>query len=161
MSETEAQRQDALDGPRPGPRRPDILVERWKIAHAEYRAEVALGWDRTKLFITLSPALTAWIASSDAPAASSPLATRLLFALAALIALAGTFIVDRGHTRYQATRAVVQRLEDALGFADLQTTGGQREARELPRLEKFRVVDVVRGVLIVIALLDVALAVTR
>jgi hypothetical protein len=136
------------------------LVERLKLAHAEYRAEVTLGWDRTKLFLGLSPLLTVAIAVT-APAASGLLATRLLFATAALVALAGAAVVHRAHTRYQATRAVVQRIEDELGFADLQTTGGQRAARDLPRLEKFRVVDVVRGVLVVIALLDVALAVIR
>jgi len=165
MAETEGTRQvarqDALDGPLPGqrpdPRRPDILVERWKIAHAEYRAEVALGWDRMKLFITLNPILTAGIAVSEA----RPRAAQLALVAAAVVALAGTLIVRRSHSRYQATRAVLQHLEDELGFADLQTTGGQRAAREGMRLEWFRVVDVVTGVFVLLAIVDVALAMAR
>ena len=131
------------------------LVERWKLAHAEYRAEVALGWDRMKFFLAANPILTAGIAAFG----TRILAAQLAFIAAALGALAGTLIVRRSHGRYQATRAVLQRLEDELGWADLQTTGGQREARELPRLEKFRVVDIVTSAFIMIALLDVALAV--
>ena len=163
MAETETprqvMRQDALDGLLPDhvhPRRHDLLVERWKVAHAEYRAEVALGWDRMKLFVTLNPVLTAGIVASDA----RPHTARLALVAAAAVALAGTLIVRRSHSRYQATRAVVLRLEDELGFADLQTTGGQRAAREGPRLEWFRVVDVLAFVFVGIAVLDVALAVT-
>lgn len=130
-------------------------VERLKLAHAEYRAEVALGWDRQKLFLTLNPALTAALVASGAHSIGNQLA----FGAAALIALSSTFIVLRSHKRYQATRAVVQRLEDALGFADLQTTGGQRAERGLPRLERFRIVDVIAFVFVMLAIVDVALAV--
>lgn len=131
------------------------MLDRWKIAHAEYRAEVALGWDRAKLFVALSPALTTWLATTDTPRDT---AVRVAFVAAALVAFAGALIVLRSHARYRAARAVVQRLEDELGFADLETTGGQREARGRARLERFRVVDIVAAVLVVIAGLDVALA---
>ena len=125
------------------------------MAHAEYRAEVALGWDRMKLFLTLNPILTAGIAASSMPR----LGIVLALCIAAMVAAAGMFIVRRSHARYRATRTVVQRLEDELGFADLQTTGGQRELRGGLRLERFRVVDVVATVLLLIALFDLVLAV--
>jgi hypothetical protein len=133
------------------------LLERWKLAHAEYRAEVALGWDRQKLFMTLNPVLTAGLAAAAPPAPELPIV--LGFGLAACVALAGMLIVLRSHSRYRATRATLQRLEDLLGFEDLQTTGGQREARGLLRLELFRVVDVIAAVFLLFALLDIVLAV--
>lgn len=135
------------------------LFERWQLAHAEYRAEVALGWDRQKLFLTLSPTLTAGIASLADHGAHAH-AAQLAFMVAALVALAGTLVVYRSHTRYRAARATLLRLETELGFEDLQTTGGQREARAGLRLEKFRIVDVLVVVFLLIAALDVALAVT-
>lgn len=139
--------------PIPDPDRHE-LVERLKLAHAEYRAEVALGWDRQKLFLTLNPALTALVAGL----ARSALAARVGFALAALIALAGAFVVLRSHGRYRATRAALQAIEDRLGLSDLQTTGGQRAARGGMRLETFRIVDLLVVVFLVVALADVALA---
>lgn len=129
--------------------------ERYKLAHAEYRAEVALGWDRQKLFLTLNPAVTALVGVA---AQSHALVARAAFVAAALTALAGALVVRRSHTRYQAARAVLQRLEDELGISDLQTTGGMRAAREMPRLERFRVIDVVVGVFVLYALLDLLAA---
>lgn len=130
------------------------LLERLKLAHAEYRAEVALGWDRQKLFLTLNPVLTAGLLASGA----HTLAARYACVLAALIALAGALVVRRSHGRYRAARAALQRLEDQLGLEDLQTTGGQREARGGLRLERFRVVDVLVGVFLLLAGLDLLLA---
>lgn len=131
------------------------ILERYKLAYAEYRAEVALGWDRQKLFLTLSPTLTALIGSL----ARNPLAARLSLAGAALIALTGAFIVFRSHGRYRAARVAVLALEDQLGIADLQTTGGQRTERGMPRLESFRIVDLLVLVFVLLAGLDVALIV--
>jgi len=131
------------------------LFERYKLAHAEYRAEVALGWDRQKLFLVLPATLTALVSSL----ATHRLAAQVALGTAALVALAGALVVFRSHGRYRATRASLQALEDALGITDLQTTGGQREARGSMRLEAFRVVDVLLAVFLLIALLDVLLAV--
>jgi len=133
------------------------VIERWKLAHAEYRAEVALGWDRQKLFLTLNPVLTAGLAIGGSP----KLATQLGFGVAACVALAACLVVRRSHGRYRAARAVLQRLEDQLGFEDLATTGGQRAARGGPRLELFRIVDVLVGVFLLIALVDIVLAISR
>lgn len=130
------------------------LVERLKLAHAEYRAEVALGWDRQRLFLTLSPLLTAGLAASGPVTVGA----RLACLAAALVALAGTLVVLRSHGRYRAARAALQRIEDQLGFEDLQTTGGQRAARELPRLERFRIVDLLVVVFLLLAAVDIVLA---
>lgn len=131
------------------------LIERYKLAHAEYRAEVALGWDRQKFFLSLNPALTTLIAA----VVRTSSAARLALAAAALTALAGTAIVRRSHGRYRATRATLFAVEDLLGIQDFQTTGGQRAARELPRLERYRIGDIVAAVFVLNALLDIALAV--
>lgn len=131
------------------------LLERYKLAHAEYRAEVALGWDRQKLFLTINPALTALLSSQ----VHVGIGARLALGAAALVALAGLLIVRRSHTRYRATYATLAALEDQLGITDLQTTGGQREARGSLRLENFRVVDVISALFAVLAALDLALAV--
>jgi hypothetical protein len=130
------------------------LLERYKIAHAEYRAEVAIGWDRQKLCLTLSAALTGAVAV----AATRPLAARLTLVAAALIAIAGVLLGVRSHARYRATREQLRAIEDALGISDVQTTGGQREARGAARFERFRVVDVLAMVFVLIAAIDVALA---
>lgn len=130
------------------------LIERLKLAHAEYRAEVALGWDRQKLFLTLNPVLTAGLAVAP----THTLAARLGYVAAAVVAIAGALIVRRSHTRYQAARAALQHLEDKLGLEDLQTTGGQRAARGGLRLERFRIVDVLALTFLVLALVDLVLA---
>ena len=130
------------------------LFERYKLAVAECRAEISLGWERQKLFLTLNPTLTAIVGV----AARSPTAARAALVAAALTALAGAFIVQRSHARYRSARDTAQRLETELGIADLQTTGGQREARGLPRGETYRVIDVVIWVSCVNAALDLALA---
>lgn len=131
------------------------LVERLKLAHAEYRAEVALGWDRQKLFLTLNTTLPALIAAL----AHQALAARIALFCAALVAVTGALVVVRSHRRYRATRVALQAIEDALGIQDLQTTGGQREARGSMRLESFRIVDLLALVFVMQALLDVLLAV--
>lgn len=169
----------------------DLNIERWKLAHAEYRAEVALGWDRQKLFLTLSPTLTvgavlAGLAERGTTHAHR-LAAQLAFMVAALVALAGTLVVYRSHTRYRAARATLLKLEAELGISDQRTTGGQREAQDArkhfdaeddgvslghiqyavavkqgrgDRRERFRIVDVLVVVFLLIAALDVALALT-
>jgi hypothetical protein len=131
-----------------------LAIERYKTAYAEYRAEVALGWDRQKLFLTLPAGLTALVSSIG----SHRVAAQIALVASALVALAGALIVRRSHGRYRAARATLLAIETELGVQDLQTTGGQREARGGLRLERFRVVDVLVGVFCLIAALDVALA---
>jgi hypothetical protein len=132
--------------------RPELL-ERYKLAYAEYRAEVALGWDRQKLFLTLPSTITALTSAL----ATHRLAAQAALLCAVLLSLTGMLVVWRSHGRYRATRQAMQALEDRLGIEDLQTTGGQREARGLMRLEAFRIVDVLIVVFAIIGALDLAL----
>jgi hypothetical protein len=130
------------------------LFERYKLAYQEYRSEVSLGWERQKLFLTLNPTLTALIPAFG----RDKLAGAATLCCAAVIALAGAFIVSRAHSRYRATRLAMHALETQLGIAGVQTTGGQRELKGGPRLEAFRVVDVLVIVFMLNAALDFLLA---
>jgi hypothetical protein len=132
-------------------------VERYKLAYAEYRAEVALGSERQRLFVTLNPAVAALSSS-----ASKPLATAAL-ALAAVASLVGLVLVWRSHGRYRQTRAVLLSIATELGCADdWQTTGGMREARGEPRFERVRVVSALYVLFVLYVLFDiVAIGVLR
>jgi hypothetical protein len=132
------------------------LFRRYELVLVEYRSEVRLGWERQRLFITLSVVMTgfACVASSDQRSGAV-----MALVCAALTAVAGILVVLRSHARYRAVRVSVHQLEDQLGFADLRTTGGQRELRGGQRQERFRVVDVVVGLLGLLTALDVLLAV--
>ena len=77
-----------------------------------------------------------------------------------VVAWEGIMVIRASHRRYRAARDAVLALEDSLGFSDLQTTGGQREARGKPRSERYRVVDIVTAVLAIIGALDVRLLFT-
>jgi hypothetical protein len=124
-------------------------LERYKLAYAEYRAEVALGADRQRVFIALNPAVAALSSSASRPVAVAALA------LAALASLVGLVLVWRSHGRYRQTRAVLLGIAAELGCeSDWQTTGGMREARGEPRFEGPRVVDALTVLLILYALFD-------
>jgi len=125
----------------PAPSRAETL-ERYKLAFAEYRAEVALGNERQKLFVTLNPAIAALSSSAR------PTLALLALTLAALASLAGIALVWRSHGRYQRTRGPLLAIARELGFEhDWQTTGGMREARGEPRFEGVRVVTILTVVL--------------
>ncbi len=132
----------------------DDLFKRYSIAYQEYRAEVTLGWDRMKTFLTINPTFTVLLAMND----KVTLPVRLAAIGAASIALAGALIVHRSHKRYKATQGPLQQLQRDLGIEDILTTGGQREAVGLARLEQYRIADVVTWVFVLIAALDLALA---
>lgn len=132
------------------------LLELYKLAHAEYRAEVNLGWERQKLFLGFNP-LVATLAASLAQHA--PWGARAGLVSAALVSVAGILVVWRSHGRYRATRAHMQALERKLRIDGLETTGGMREARGEPRLEGFRVVTVLMTILACLALLEVGFAI--
>lgn len=128
------------------------LVERYKLAYQEYRAEVALGVERQKLFLALSPAVAAFSAGKDKPAAVAALV------LSGLASGVGILVVHRSHGRYRATRAVLLRLGAELGWDDIETTGGMREERGLLRLESYRVSTTVCWLLGTYALISFAAA---
>lgn len=127
------------------------LFERYKLAVAEYRAEVSLGSERQKLFVGLNPAVAALSSSAGKPVAMAALA------LAAAASLVGILLVWRSHGRYRQTRAVLLERAAAVGCeGDWQTTGGMREARGEPRFEGPRVVTAITVLLVLYALFDVA-----
>ena len=129
------------------------LIERYKLAYAEYRAEVALGIERQRIFIALAPAVAAFASNRD------HLIATLAFLLSAAASVVGILLVHRSHTRYRAVRAIVLGLGDKLGWDDLATTGGMREARGDPRLERFKVTGSVMALLALYAFFDVIAAV--
>ena len=125
--------------------------ERYKVAVAEYRAEVALGNERQKLFIGLNPVIAALSANTQHLA----IATAAL-GLAAAASLVGVSLVARSHGRYQRTREVLLQLATELGCAhDWQTTGGMRESRGEPRWEGPRVTTSVKLLLGLYVVFDV------
>lgn len=128
------------------------LIERYKLAYAEYRAEVALGTERQKLFVLLAPAVAAFVSNRETAIAV------LAFVLSAAASVVGILLVDRSHSRYLATRAVIMRLGEQLGWDDLQTTGGMREARGLLRIEPFKVTGAVKVLLGLYAAFDLVAA---
>lgn len=132
------------------------LMELYKLGHAEYRAEVSLGWERQKLFLTLNPTLLAIV---GALGAQEPHAAQAALAAAAAVSVAGMFVVVRSHGRYRATRAQLDVLAGELSVPGLETTGGMRQAQGKPRAEGFRVVTVVVTVLALFVLLDLILVV--
>lgn len=119
------------------------LVERLTVAHAEYRAEVALGWDRQRLFLTIAPVLTAGLAAVGV----HTLATRLACGVAALVALAGAAVVHRSHWRCVAAHCTLRAIAAQLGIDDPRPTDDRH------------VVHVLAGAFVALAALDVALAV--
>jgi hypothetical protein len=130
--------------------KPGELLERYKIAYAEYRAEVSLGNERQKLFVTLNPVIAALSSSTHVDLASAALV------LAAGASLLGVLLVARSHGRYQRTRDVLLGHARELGWeADWQTTGGMREAQGAPRWEGPRVTSAVKTLLVLYAVFDV------
>lgn len=127
-------------------------IERYKIAYQEYRAEVALGNERQKLFIGLNPVIAAFAGTSSRLELVS--AALLLAAMASIV---GVVLVSRSHGRYQRTRDVLLGIATELGCeSDWQTTGGMREARGEPRWEGPRVTTAVKWLLMLYAVFDVA-----
>lgn len=131
---------------------PAPLLERYKIAYAEYRAEVSLGNERQKLFVTLNPAVAAL-----SVATREPIALTAALVLAACASVVGIVLVSRSHGRYQQTRHVLLALAKQLSCeSDWQTTGGMREERGEPRYEsRLKVTTAVKALLAVYALFDV------
>lgn len=130
----------------------DELIERYKLAYAEYRAEVALGTERQRIFIALAPAVAAFVSNRDTVIAV------LALLCSAAASVVGILLVHRSHTRYRATRAVVLGLGDRLAWDDLRTTGGMREAKGELRRERFKVAGAVQALLGLYAAFDVLAA---
>lgn len=134
------------------------LFLRYQIAHSEYRAEVQLGWERQKFFLTLAVAISTGV-MLDLGGGDYGLAATAL-QLSTTIAFAGSLISTRSHKRYKAAIQQVQKIEDALLITDVQTTGGQRTNRGAVRGEWFSVGTVISFVFAMIVLFNVAATIT-
>jgi hypothetical protein len=135
--------------PEPPPLRPELL-ERYKLAVAECRAEVTLGTERQKLFLALNPAVAAFASNGHRTIAITALA------LAAVASLTGFVLIKRSHQRYQAARDVMLERARAVGAGDdWQTTGGMKNALGKPRAEGIRVTTAIRLLLLAYTAFDV------
>jgi hypothetical protein len=148
MMQTEVTHHVRAAPPPEAPVRPD-LMERYKLAVAEYRAEVALGTERQKLFLALNPAVAALITNGHTSIAVTALG------LAAFASMTGIVLVRRSHQRYRQAREVMLERARAVGAGDdWQTTGGMRNALGKPRGEGVRVTTALQWLLVAYALFD-------
>ena len=101
-------------------------LDRYKLAYAEYRAEVELGSRRQLWFLALGPVLVAL--------ASRGIRHELIVGallLAACVSAAGIIVVRRSHERYRRTRDVLLSQARELGVeGDWRTTGGMGGPKE-------------------------------
>lgn len=142
---------------------PELLRALYKQAFDEYRAEVALGWDRQKFFLTLNLAVLAAATSIIKLQPGSPYGwmPAVLLLMCVPVALLGHIVVDQGHRRYRRTREVFQSLETRLRLPPdvvLQTTEGMRGEREAG-LRVPRITDASKGIFLLFALVEAAMAV--
>lgn len=129
-------------------------VERYRLAYAEYRAEVSLGHERQTFFLALNPLIVAVAGWGKSPGLAA-----LALVFAAMASAVGMFVVSRSHLRYRRTRYALLDVARALGTeTDWQTTGGMREALGMPRFEGMRVTTAVRALLLAYVVADVAAA---
>jgi uncharacterized membrane protein YidH (DUF202 family) len=140
---------------------PETLHHLQRQAFDEYRAEVALAWDRQKAFFTLNLAVAGLAASLvQLSRASHGWAPAGLLLLDVCVALLGVVVVAAGHRRYRRTRAALKAFEKRLGVPPdlaLQTTAGMAgEAR--PPLH-IRVTAASRWILALFAVAEAAAAV--
>lgn len=132
------------------------FVALYQLAHAEYRAEVELGWRRAQLFLALGMAGPV-VVGLRSPLEGAGVMTCLASAAACV---AGVLIVRRSHGRYRATREPLQQLERELGVAGIGTTGGMREGHGQARAEGYRVTTVLAVLLGGLGVLNAALVMT-
>lgn len=131
------------------------LLELYKLAHSEYRAEVALGSERQKLFLGLNPISAALVANL---AQHAPLAGRIGLIGTAAISAAGILVIWRSHGRYRAVRNRMVAMERELGIKGFDTTGGMRVENGEPRRETFKISTVVMAALALLTVLELSAA---
>lgn len=131
------------------------LMKVYETHAAEYRLQVQLGWDRLKFFVTLNVALLAALsgfAQSRVAAAG--------YVAGVVASLLGAHVVRKTHEYYRNARDAFLAVERALGITEaghgMSTTPGMAGASWT---HKLRVTDAGVIVLVVLAVLDVVLAV--
>lgn len=127
----------------------------YQLAHAEYRAEVDLGWRRASLFVVLGMVGPALACLRDLGRDAWPAC-----AASAAACIAGLLLVRLAHARYRSTREHLRMLEQQLRLGvGMSTTGGMREAQGKPRAERYRAVTVLSVLLALLAVLNIVIIV--
>jgi Predicted spermidine synthase with an N-terminal membrane domain len=134
---------------------PETLLKAYSEHAAEYRMEVAMGWDRMKFFLTLNVALFAALSGfgGRGPVAASG------YLAGALASLLGAHVVLKTHRYYVNAREAFKAIETELGLDgrfSMATTPGMVGAPWLHSLKITTAGVIVLGVFVV---LDIALAV--
>lgn len=134
--------------------RPDLL-EHYKLAYAEYRAEVALGWSRARAFLvlgSLGPLAGALSPAGLSRGRTTAVAGLCLLSVAA--SLLAQFVVRTSHRRYQGARDRLEELARLSGVAPMQTTAGMRAQPGKPRDEGMRITTALKVLFVVEALVS-------
>jgi hypothetical protein len=134
----------------------DALMKAYELAHADHRAEVSLGWERQKFFLSLNPAI---LITAGGIAARFHLAAVAALGVGTVLSIVGALTVARSHGRTRRTRDTLDACAHRVGVEGPEVTGGQRALHGKPRKERFRVVTLMIIALAINALLDAGLAV--
>jgi hypothetical protein len=132
------------------------LATLYQLAHAEHRAEVALGWARQRFFLAVNAAL---LAAGSAISAASPTAALPVLAFGAVLSLVGALVVARSHGRSRRTRGELDAAARRAGVEGPAITGGQRVLQGKARGERYRVVTLVVVALGVCGAMDACIAI--
>lgn len=136
--------------------RHEAILKAYEIAHTDHRAEVALGWERQRFFLTLNPAI---LVVAGGISSDSKYAAIAALAVGAVLSAVGALVVGRSHGRARRTRDQLDAAAKRVGVDGPETTGGQRALHGKPRAERFRVVTLIIAALAINGLLDAALAI--
>jgi hypothetical protein len=137
-------------------------LEHYKLAYAEYRAEVALGWSRARTFLVLGClGPVAAVLSPVAPIRTHTTAVAGLCVLSIAAAGLGQRAVETSHRRYQAARERLEELARVVGVAPLQTTGGMRAQQGKPRGEGMRITTMLKLFFVLETLVNIAVVASR
>lgn len=127
-----------------------------ELAHADHRAEVALGWSRQRFFVAVNAAL---LAAGSAIATSSPTMALPVLVLGVVLSLVGALVVAWSHGRTRRTRDELDAMARRAGVEGPGITGGQRVLRGEARGERYRVVTLVVVALVVNGMVDTCIAI--
>ncbi|MDB4989590.1 MAG: hypothetical protein JWN04_4768 [Myxococcaceae bacterium] len=132
------------------------LLGLYKLAWAEYRAEVTLGWSRARTFLALG--LVGPIGVVAWPSTKVLALTAGVPAFSMVASTLGVFVVQQSHQRYRATRQQLDGLASELGITGFETTAGMRQAHGKARGAGVRVSSVLMALLVLLAVLNASLA---
>ncbi len=133
----------------------EALLKSYELAHADHRAEVSLGWELQKFFLSVNPAI---LVTAGALSTVSTLGAIAVLGVGTVTAFVGALAVARAHGRTRRTRNWLRARASAIGLEGPEITGGQQELKGKPRSERFRIVTLMVSALAINALCDLGLA---